>query len=107
MSISVKCFAVAGLVFTAVAGWGQVEQGTITGAVTDQSDALVAGAQVTVRNVRTGVTAGTRNNSEGYYTAPYLAPGEYELTVENSGFKKASVTGVTLTVGLTATIHVK
>ena len=71
----------------------QVEQGTITGSVTDQSDALVAGAQVTVRNVRTGVKAVTRTNTDGYYSAPYLPPGEYEVSVENSGFKKASVAG--------------
>src|SRR5262245_60252899 len=85
----------------------QVEQGTITGSVTDQSDALVAGAQVTVRNVRTGVKAVTRTNTEGYYSAPYLPPGEYEIAIENSGFKKASVAGINLTVGLTATINVK
>src|SRR6267143_6267462 len=76
----------------------QVEQGTITGSVTDQSDALVAGAQVTVRNVRTGVKSVTRTNTSGYYSAPYLPAGEYEISVENSGFKKASVSGINLTV---------
>jgi Carboxypeptidase regulatory-like domain len=94
------------ITFAAVCS-AQVEQGTITGSVTDQSDALVAGAQVTVRNVRTGVKAVRRTDTEGHYSAPYLPPGEYEVTVENSGFKRASVAGVNLTVGLTATINVR
>src|SRR5437867_11804346 len=85
----------------------QVEQAAITGAVTDQSDALVAGAQVTVTNTRTGVKAVTKTNAEGYYSVPYLAPGEYEVAVEGAGFKKASVAGIMLRVGLTATINVK
>lgn len=55
----------------AVVGSAQVEQGPITGSVTDQSDALIAGAQVTVRNVRTGVKSVTRTSSGGYYSAPY------------------------------------
>src|SRR2546427_161969 len=101
--IAIISFAIA----NAVVCSAQVEQGAITGSVRDQSEALVAGAQVTVRNVRTGVKAVTRTNSEGYYNAPYLAPGEYEVSVENSGFKKASVSGITITVGLTATINVK
>jgi hypothetical protein len=85
----------------------QVEQAAITGAVTDQSDALVAGAQVTVTNTRTGVKAVTKTNAEGYYSVPYLAPGEYEVAVEGAGFKRASVAGILLRVGLTATINVK
>src|SRR5438876_7732475 len=105
---SARLIAIISLaIASAVVCSAQVEQGSITGSVTDQSDALVAGAQVTVRNVRTGVKAVTRTNADGYYSAPYLPPGEYEVAVENSGFKKASVTGVNLTVGLTATINVK
>jgi hypothetical protein len=85
----------------------QVEQGAITGSVTDESDALIAGAQVTVRNTSTGVSSVTQTNGEGYYSAPYLAPGTYEVSVESSGFKKARTSGINVTVGLTATINVK
>ena len=95
------------LCLTIAAALAQVEQASITGSVTDQSDALVAGAQVTVTNAHTGVKAVTKTNSEGYYSVPYLAPGEYTVSVENSGFKKASVTGIFLRVGLIATINVK
>jgi hypothetical protein len=85
----------------------QVEQAGITGAVTDQSDALVAGAKVTVTNTRTGVHANTVTNADGYYSVPYLAPGEYEIAVEGAGFKRARVSDVVLRVGFTATVNVK
>jgi hypothetical protein len=98
---------IGGLFCLLCPAFGQVEQAAITGAVTDQTDAFVAGAQVMVTNTRTGVKAITQTNSEGYYSVPYLAPGEYSVAVESTGFKKASVTGLVLSVGLTATINVK
>ena len=69
---SARLIALISIAFTHAALCpAQVEQGSITGSVTDQSDALVAGAQVTVRNVRTGVKSVTRTSSGGYYSAPY------------------------------------
>ncbi|MBI3694568.1 MAG: carboxypeptidase regulatory-like domain-containing protein [Acidobacteria bacterium] len=84
----------------------QVEQATITGTVTDSSGAVVPGARVSVTNVKTGVSGETQTNAEGQYRVPYLHPGEYEVVVAKDGFDKARVAGVTLTVGLTATIAV-
>src|SRR6059058_5351170 len=104
-----KRLSLYGVLFclTTAAALAQVEQAAITGAVTDQSDALVAGAHITVINARTGVKSVTKTNTEGYYSVPYLPPGEYDVSVETAGFKKASVTGIMLRVGLTATINVK
>ncbi len=84
----------------------QVEQGTLAGTVTDQSGALVPGVRVTARNTQTGVEVSTRTNTEGLYRIPYLHPGTYDVSAEAEGFKKARVTGVNLTVGLTATVDV-
>ncbi len=91
------------LVFSACA-WTQVEQATITGTVTDPTGALIPNVQVTARNRATGVEAGTRTNSEGIYRIPYLRPGSYDVSAESGGFKRARVTNLTLTVGLTATV---
>ena len=93
--------------FLAAAAGAQVEQATLTGAITDQSDALIARADVTVTNVRTGVKAVTQTNAQGYYSVPYLTPGDYEVTVEAAGFRKARVSGIVLQVGLTATVNVR
>jgi hypothetical protein len=84
----------------------QAEQGTITGTVTDESGAVVARAKVVVVNVQTVVSAETETNSEGYYRVPYLPPGQYEVRAEAPGFSKGRVSGVNLTVGLTATINI-
>jgi Carboxypeptidase regulatory-like domain/TonB dependent receptor len=92
-----------GLASTALA---QVDQGNITGTVTDQQGGVVPQARVIVTNTRTQVARETLTNEEGYYRVPYLTPGQYELTVESSGFNKGRVSGIELTVGLTATINV-
>lgn len=83
----------------------QVEQAGITGTVTDQSGAVVPGARVVVKNVRTGVEAATVTNAAGQYTVPYLPPGQYEVTAASKGFTNARVTDLRLTVGLTATLN--
>ncbi|HEV8130953.1 MAG TPA: carboxypeptidase regulatory-like domain-containing protein [Acidobacteriota bacterium] len=90
-------------VFEAVA---QVEQGTITGTVTDPSGAMVPKARVTIRNVQTQVARETQTNDAGQYSVPYLHPGQYEVIVEAPGLARSRVADVNLTVGLTATINV-
>jgi hypothetical protein len=76
----------------------QVAGATITGTVTDASGGVIANAQISAKNVATGiVTAGT-TNSDGLYTVPNLFPGEYHVTVSASGFTSKVLT-VTLTVG--------
>ena len=94
------------LLMAAAASWAQVEQATITGTVTDATGGVVPGARVSVTNVRTGVVSETDTNAEGRYVRPYLHPGPYEVVVAKDGFEKARVSGVNLTVGLTATIDV-
>mgnify|MGYP003344827866 CR=1 FL=1 len=74
----------------------QVEQGVITGAVKDQTGAVVPRAKVTATNSRNGTATTTRTSAEGYYTIPYLSPSEYEIAVEADGFKRARTSGVTL-----------
>ena len=99
------CFALLLLLLAGVSG-AQVEQGTITGSVTDASGAVVPNARVTITNVATGVARETQSAADGHYTAPYLPPGQYEVAVAAQGFDKARVRGVNITVGLTATIDV-
>lgn len=62
--------------------------GTITGLVSDPSGARVVGANVTALNVDTGIRYSTASNDTGAYVLPLIPVGRYELTIENSGFKK-------------------
>jgi hypothetical protein len=76
----------------------QTTSTTILGTVTDPSGASVEGAKITARNVGTGVVTETVSTSSGDYTLPLLAVGEYEVSVEQAGFKSATKRGVRLQI---------
>ena len=86
--------------------FGQSELTSLTGTVTDTSSAIVAGANVTIRNIATNVTTRTTTNTAGLYYLPSLPPGTYALTVEKTGFNAAKVNNIPLTTGLAATQNV-
>jgi len=74
-------------------GWGvssraQQVQGSITGAVTDQTGAFVPGVSVTAAEVDTGLTRTAVTAEDGSYNIPLLPPGHYRLTAEKEGFEK-------------------
>jgi hypothetical protein len=77
---------------------GQESRGAITGRVTDPQGAAVAGATVTVTNVRTNEIRTTVTNNTGYYEVVFLEPSEYRVSVELSGFKRAVRSGLTVNV---------
>jgi hypothetical protein len=64
----------------------QSTTGTITGTVTDQSRAVVVGANVTLTNVLTGLIKTTVSNREGQYVFDFVPVGRYSLNVVGSGF---------------------
>jgi hypothetical protein len=61
--------------------------GTITGIVSDPSQAVVAGAAITLRDQQSGSQRDTITNSDGYYTFSSVPPGAYQLTVAAKGFE--------------------
>lgn len=77
----------------------QLASANLSGTVTDQSQAAVPNANVSIRNVDTGVTREVTTNADGLYSAPNLAPGKYDVTVSATGFSTLVQNGITLTVG--------
>ncbi len=75
---------------------GQEFRGTVSGAVSDPSGAMVPGASVTVRETHTGTTNKTQSDNAGQYVVPFLLPGDYSITVTAPGFQSAVRNGVTL-----------
>lgn len=75
------------LLFASLVAFGQAGTGTITGVVTDQTGAVVAGANVSAKNSETGVTYPASSSNTGNYTLTQLPPGNYELDVKVQGFK--------------------
>src|ERR1700721_2774042 len=78
----------------------------LNGTVQDTGGRMIAGAAVSLRDLGTNRSYTAVCNTSGSYVAPNLPPGEYELTVQNSGFAKYVQTGITLSVGQTATVNV-
>jgi len=72
---------------------------TLSGTITDSSARVVLEAHLAIKNVATGVIALVTTNSEGFYTAANLLPGEYTVTVSATGFNTEERTGIFLTVG--------
>ncbi|MCL6546614.1 MAG: carboxypeptidase-like regulatory domain-containing protein, partial [Bryobacteraceae bacterium] len=84
---SILAFCVLAPLLTALL-WGQEYRGRIQGTVKDQSNAVVVGATVTLRNVKTGVETITKSNETGNYLFPLVEPGLYTVTVELTGFAR-------------------
>src|SRR6516225_7903294 len=68
----------------------QIATATIKGRVTDQSGAVVAGANVVLRNASTNVPQTAVTNSTGDYVFVNVEPGPYTLSVNKEGFKQVS-----------------
>jgi len=68
----------------------QENRATITGAVTDSSNASTPGVRVEATNVDTGVVYPTVTNDAGVYTIPLVPPGKYSVTATLQGFQTAT-----------------
>jgi hypothetical protein len=77
---------------------GQDSRATITGQVTDQSGAAIAGAKVRAIQRSTNQAIERTTNQDGFYTLPYLEPSVYDLEAVASGFHKMRRENVTVLV---------
>ena len=84
-----------------VAAQTTVATGSIQGAVTDPSGAVVGGARITITNKATGQAIATTTTSSGTYASSALTPGDYVLRVEAQGFRTLEA-AVPVQVGVTA-----
>jgi hypothetical protein len=83
---------------------------TLSGTVTDQTDARIPGAAVLVKNDASGDLRDTKADSAGYFSVTALYPGTYSLTISSKGFATWKETGILLNPGDSRTvpnIHMK
>ena len=85
----------------------QILTGTLTGLVTDSTDAVVPNALVTATDTGSGLVYKEKTNASGEYTFTNLPNSTYKLTVEFPGFSKMQVDNVHVDVSQTAHIAVK
>ena len=90
---------VAASIFATAQAYAQVAGATLTGTVRDASGAAIPNVQLSITNSATGITRSVTTDSTGFYTAPNLLPGTYEVSVSSQGFATAVMSGINLTVG--------
>jgi hypothetical protein len=79
--------------------------GTISGVAVDADGAVIPGATVTIKNVRTGETFNTVTSGDGVFTVPALITGTYSVTVSLEGFKTAILDSVVVNSGIVASVR--
>jgi hypothetical protein len=77
----------------------------ILGVVRDETGAVMPGATITARNVDTGLIRSTTSDGQGRYRLVALPAGPYEVTAELTGFQTVVRGGITLTIGMKASVN--
>jgi hypothetical protein len=90
----------------AAPGLAQGDRGTITGIVTDATQAAVPDVEITVTHAATGVRTTTRTGPTGSYTLLRLPIGTYTLTARKEGFRTYEQTGIPVQVDQTVRIDI-
>jgi hypothetical protein len=98
--IAVICLCIA-----AISGRAQTAAASVSGTVTDTSNAVVQGARISLRNTDTDVEQASMTGSSGTYSIVNIAPGNYTIEVKKSGFNAAVITGVVLAVDQSAVFN--
>ncbi|MFL6307925.1 MAG: carboxypeptidase regulatory-like domain-containing protein [Candidatus Sulfotelmatobacter sp.] len=78
--------------------------GTLAGAVTDPSGAVVSGATVSLTDTATKTTRTATTNGQGRYIFVDVTPGTYDLNFTKQGFS-TSKTQTTVSIGQATTIN--
>jgi hypothetical protein len=99
------CLRMTGAILvSSVLLFAQLNRGTITGTVSDNSGAVIPSVKMTIRNAATGAQYEAVSNESGQYTAANLPTGTYKITYEAPSFKKLERSGIEL--GVTQVLRV-
>jgi hypothetical protein len=101
--VSILIFVIA----ACVSCRAQTTTGSVRGTITDPSGAIVPGAKVIVTDTATGVQTTDVSNQSGEYSIRFLQIGEYQLTVDASGFDTAKFGPFSLEIDQTAKVDIK
>ncbi len=87
--------------------FAQVSGGNITGTVTDPAGGAIPGGEVAIKNTDTGIMRTVITNADGFYVAPNLQPGHYEVTCTAKSFTAQRKTGINVTVGAEVVLNLR
>src|SRR6202007_1582079 len=83
----------------------QVAGATLSGTVTDPNGSGGPNATVSIKNTATGIVREVTTDAAGFYSAPNLTPGGYDVTISAPGFSTQVQKDITLTVGAQHALH--
>src|SRR5207249_5378477 len=93
------CFVLALILFPSVPANAQVTGATLSGTVTDTSGAVIPGVMIAIKNRDTGVVRNVSTDEAGFYLAPNLLAGNYDVTAAAAGFSTVTQPNIGLAVG--------
>ena len=104
----VVCLLLSFILVTSVSisVYAQGATATLSGAVTDQTGAVIPGANIAVISIAQGFQRTTTTNDEGIFVVPLLPPGNYTVKAEHEGFTPAEFRDVILNVNDQRTIKI-
>src|SRR5437870_1240007 len=100
------CFVLAFTLFPSVVAHAQVTGATLSGTLTDTSGAVIPGVMVSIKNRATGVVRNVSTDEAGFYSAPNLLAGNYDVTGSAPGFSTVVQSNILLTVGAQQQINI-
>jgi len=74
----------------------QLVRGFVSGTVTDTTNAILAGVQVTLTNKATNISRDSVTNDVGFYRFAAAEPGEYSVEFKLAGFESHKVESITV-----------
>lgn len=95
------CSALALLVFSlsfAISVEAQFETATVLGTIRDPNGSVVEGANITLRNISTGISSTTITDANGDFQFVNTKIGNYQLTAEANGFARVIADNINVTV---------
>ena len=81
--------------------------GAINGTVTDSTKAVLPGVSITLSGSSVMGTPTTVTDANGAFRFPSLAPGDYQLVFELSGFGAVTRSSIHVSLGFTATVNIE
>jgi len=73
------------------AAWGQATSGSISARIVDPTGSAVAGAQVSIQSIDTGIITTEATGNSGEFIASTLPPGTYKIIIEKKGFATETI----------------
>jgi hypothetical protein len=108
MRLFAELIALCALLFAVVIpSHAQANQGTLAGQVADSTGAAVVHAQISARNLETGIVFSGESSEVGEFRFPALPLGTYDVSISTSGFKTARYSKVVIQLNSISVLDVK